>query len=691
MNFLKNLSQIHLKQGHKVKIIIAQLLIFACIFALLFSLARMVMTLHFLPSELLLSNLGDSFKLIAYGAYSDIRCISIALLPVLACSVISVFSPVLALLDTRINRQGGGGLLLNLFKKLYFYLSSFYLALLGFVFVIFCFVNFYYYEMYKTNIDIFIFGIKDDETSAILDIVFKDYPTLLIICIALIFSAFCAWINTKILRLKLPKLPFKIPTLIGLFLVFIALYVLALRGPSKYVASSAATYRFSNTESFNAISLNPIMAFVWAYKYYKKHHLEAFLPADEERGQILQNKLFPLFEKSPKNAFVLQNKPHIMLNIMESFGTQFFEAAKPNLNLLGELEKHFQQDFVFNRFLSYGNDTAASLAHIVFNTPISLLKTQYKTHYLAHSPIELYKAQGYKVIFLTSGNGAWRDLGDFFKIQGIDELIDEVVLSKLYPQVEESRFAYGIDDKFMYQKALELFENETQPLLIIALTTMNHSPFPNIQQKFSQNELPSEFLSHITAKKLMKTINTYFYANNEFGKFLDTFKQSPLKDKVIIAATGDHRMRDFTIDISSEQAFGYAVPFYLYVPKAYQQEIYYDKQRIGSHKDIFPTLYALSLSEVEYLNMGGKNMLGKVKDKRYEFAYNEVVWLDEKGIYPLNSSLGYEFKSKDSLLSNGKSFVLDENTRQFKTLYDELNDYQLRFRLINIKEFNASF
>lgn len=91
-----------------MKIIIAQVLIFACIFALLFSLARMIMTLHFLPSDVLLSNLTDSLKLITYGAYSDIRCISIALLPILACSVISVFSPILAILDTRINRQGGG-------------------------------------------------------------------------------------------------------------------------------------------------------------------------------------------------------------------------------------------------------------------------------------------------------------------------------------------------------------------------------------------------------------------------------------------------------------------------------------------------------------------------------------------------------------------------------------------------------
>lgn len=92
-----------------MKIIIVELLIFACIFALLFSLARMVMTLHFLPSDVLLSNLGDSFKLIAYGAYSDIRCISTALLPILACSVLSVLSPIFAILDSRINKCKGGG------------------------------------------------------------------------------------------------------------------------------------------------------------------------------------------------------------------------------------------------------------------------------------------------------------------------------------------------------------------------------------------------------------------------------------------------------------------------------------------------------------------------------------------------------------------------------------------------------
>ncbi|MCX2717298.1 hypothetical protein OQH61_06060 [Helicobacter sp. MIT 21-1697] len=60
--------------------------------------------------------------------------------------------------------------------------------------------------MYKTNIDIFIFGLKDDETSAILGIILRDYPVIFLTFIALIFSGFCGWFNTKILCLNLPPL-----------------------------------------------------------------------------------------------------------------------------------------------------------------------------------------------------------------------------------------------------------------------------------------------------------------------------------------------------------------------------------------------------------------------------------------------------------------------------------------------------
>lgn len=48
-------------------------------------------------------------------------------------------------------------------------------------------------------------------------------------------------------------------------------------------------------------------------------------------------------------------------------------------------------------------------------------------------------------------------------------------------------------------------------------------------------------------------IKAYTYANNEFGKFLDKIKQSPFKNSVIIAATGDHRVREMSMDLNSQK------------------------------------------------------------------------------------------------------------------------------------------
>lgn len=580
--------------------------------------------------------------------------------------------------------MGGGGQNLS-FNRFYAYLSSIFIAFLAFVFISFCFLNFYYYELYHTKIDIFIFGLKDDNTQAILDIVFKNYPLGILLLIAFVFSAFCVWLNKKILNLNLPSFNLKLPIVLALLLIFLMLYIVALRGAFSYVAMRAGNYRFSNLENFNALALNPLMSFNFALRDYKKDTLD-LKPANRERLEELA-KIFPLFTISPKNDFVLANKPHIMVNLMESFGTQMLSLQEGNLNLLGELAQHFEEDFVWTRFLPCQNGTASSFFCLFFQSPIVLSKSKYKKHYLPFSPIEVYKQQGYRVIFLTAGNSTWFDLGFFMKAQGADEIIDEVALLQDYPISSKIHYNshYGVGDEFMYQKALELLSNAKEPLLILALSISNHPPYPEVPILFSKEQIPLEIFDKIP-KNTSAILNTYVYANNEFARFLSKIKQSALKDNTIIAATGDHRVRDLKIDFSTEKAFGFGVPFYLYIPKPYQKDITYNKTRVGSHKDIFPTLYALTLSETETLNLGGRNLLGKIESDKLEFAYNRSVWIDERGIYPNDSALGYSFADTESLLNSNKSFELDTWHLEFRKLYEELLDTQLRYRLINLQK-----
>lgn len=487
------------------------------------------------------------------------------------------------------------------------------------------------------------------------------------------------WLNVKILKLKGS---FRIkPLFILLFvLVFTLLYVLALRGPFRDITMNVNNYKFSRLESFNMLVLNPIMSFSFAHKQYKKERISDFVIADETQGQFLQERLFPLFEKSVKNE--LTQKPHIMLNLMESFSTQMLSFSSENFNLLGELEKHFKEDFVFERFLPFENGTAPSLVFLFLNSSKSLSKSQYNRTFLPLSPLQVFKKQGYKIIFLTAGNRAWFDMGEYMKAQGVDEVIDELDLMQSYEDASKNRFSYGVLDEFMYQKAYELLQNAKEPLLILSLSISNHPPYPKTKEYFGKAQIPSTLLEKIP-RKAEKVVNSYVYANEAFGKFLSQVKQSELKDKLIIAATGDHRVRDLQSEFPKEQALSYGVPLYIYVPKPYQKDIFYDKFRVASHKDIFPTLYDLSLSEAEYLNLGGRNLLKKPQNQKYEFAYNVDVWLDEKGIYTSNAALSFE--NNQSLIA-GDFFELDEEHKEFKTLYKKYLNYTLNLQLVNLQQ-----
>ncbi|WP_270987970.1 LTA synthase family protein [Campylobacter upsaliensis] len=526
--------------------------------------------------------------------------------------------------------------------------------------------------MYKSKIDVFIFSVQNEEFGTIFEIIWSNYPIIFALLALVLAVGVCVFINYKVLKISLKPLRLNVFIVIFLNFILIGIYVLALRGPYHQILMNERNYRFANLEVINDIALNPIMAFSWARKASKE--LQKLPYISEEEGQVLQKELFSLFATTPYNP---QNKPHIFVNLMESFANNALEFHSLELNLLGELEKHFKEDFVFERFLSSGNGTAPSLFYLYFNSPIILTKSKYFKTNLTQNPTEPFTKQGYEVIFLTSGNRTWYEFGVFLEKQDI-EVIDAISLLKDYPNAQKT--AYGILDEYMYYKAYELFKGAEKPLLIIALSTSNHPPYPKVYESISKANLNGK-INEKLPKNTYENLNNYAYANSEFGKFVSKIKASDLKDKIIIAATGDHRVRDMKIDPLREKAFAYSVPFYLYVPKNYQNNLYYDKYRLASHKDIFPTLYELSLSEAAYYSLGGRNLLAAPSDEKLEFAFNEVVWADKLGIYPLSSTKGYFYENNTTLKNTNEAFELDDYHKKFANSYRSLMFYQLGLRL----------
>lgn len=641
-----------------------------------FGISRLCMQLSFVSAEV---GLSDKLNLYKYGFLYDTRVICIALFVYLA--LVYVLKP-----------------FKHLCQKPHILLraSSVYAFVLGFVCASFAIVNFYYYEMYKTKIDIFIFGLKDDNTKEILGIIFRDYPVgVLALCILLI-AIFYAFVNSRILRkINMPLVRFR--TFAVANLALICVLFIGARGSFGSFPLGEKDSAISTFASINALNPNPILAFAWAFSQYRadSDYFIADREAFEREFLSLQKEIFTIQRTSPKsdtNSKALP-KPHIIINLMESFGSgalsfdyafmqdlwqnleqnaqdntqtiqQNQQARKtpknPRLDLLGSLREHFlsarvfektsknktqqdfRQDFVFWRFFSSNTGTAPSFFDLYFLSPtINLSTGKMKKHKLAHTPLDTLEQNGYEVVFITSSSGSWVNITEYLKNQGI-KVYDASFLGAKYQDADKHKNSFGINDEYIYKCIMEILQSASKPMAIFTLTTSNHPPFitPSEFDEVNAPNITAQVQERFNKKaKPKKVLGSFLYSNNAFGEFLRTLKKSSVGKNTVVFATGDHHLRDLRAFPPRYNALNFAVPLYVYMPKQVQDSlksagraIYYDPLRVGSHKDIFVSIFELFLENAEYISLGGKNMLGSKNDK-YEFGINAGIWASDEGIY----------------------------------------------------------
>ncbi|WP_147289754.1 LTA synthase family protein [Helicobacter sp. MIT 14-3879] len=488
-----------------------------------------------------------------------------------------------------------------------------------------------------------------------------------------------------------------------MYIILIIMLFIGMRGSLGTFPLKEDDCRISSFEVLNNLNTNPILAFVWALGHYKNDYKSSIVSSKDV--DYAAKELFPILHTTKK--LINFKQPHIVVNLMESFGSNILIYQRDDFNLLGSLKYHFdlsntsssnKSDFVFYRFISSTLGTAGSFSELYFRSPNSIISQgKFKNTFLKETPIDMYKNAGYEVIFITSGNGSWQNYGDYLKIQGVDKIYDMNYFISKYPKAKQYISSYGVLDEFIYDKMFDILNNANKPLFIFTLTTTNHPPYIKLPNNYLSFMNPNvELLEQISNKK--EIINSYIYASDCFGEFLKKIKDSKIKDSVIIAATGDHRLRDLKIGPLSYTTISYAVPFYIYIPTKIQNtlknngvNIFYDPLRVGSHKDIFPTLYEFSLSNVSYYSTGGRNMLTKPKDLRLEFGMNSSIYINNIGVVNGDMSLKWanEFKMGKGNFKNIKEIILNTNEtfefdKDFKKKYDLLNKMQLDYRL-NLK------
>lgn len=571
-----------------------------------------------------------------------------------------------------------------------------------FTLVILCFTltNIGFYTTFGRYIDIFIFGFVDDDTKAIIETIWMNYPVIaggifLITSLILMIWGYIALL--KAIENHVTKSGSAILNLI-IALILIGLLAIGCRGSIGKFPIRKDDASISTNAVINAFVPNGLMAFSWAVTDYQNENnlhqmpvsqstqaIETFFNKSISKNAPLDLSLFQ--NTTAENIFLQENKPNVVLAVMESLGSYLMTFSESKNDLMGDLATHYQQDFVFPHFISEGNGTIDTLSRLFLRSSFNKIGQSSAQFYdYASNQFEPYKANGYKIVYLTSGNGSWQNLNQFLPHLGIDEIVDENVLKKEYPDAPTS--TWGVPDEYMFQYAEKLLaqaEQSNQPIFIMMMSTTNHAPYsvpttqPYITYDFAEAE-KAVVANFGPEKETQDMLNTFRYSNDQLGKFISWVKANPVGAKTIVAFTGDHNTRSLTF--SAEQlAQQFAVPFYVYVPKAYQKELNYDPMRFGSHKDIFPTLYALSLSNTKTYELGCDLLAQELNPIWCNVSYNPQMLLSSAGAYQTSTQSFYPWTDAQKETVNSVAAPLtDENLARFKALTDVIS-WQLLYQV----------
>ncbi|AUH71034.1 LTA synthase family protein [Legionella sainthelensi] len=526
--------------------------------------------------------------------------------------------------------------------------------LLGAFFLLFiallCVVNFFYYQYFSTQIGMNFFHILLGQADATFAYIFESYPVewfilggglLLILMLGLLRA-----VEKNIQKINWNPRWFVKLTCI---MLSIFLYISAMRcsfgGYSLYhngfpvIASSSLVNQL--VENGAAALYDAYKEIATARSIWTAITLQEALNAyNEYFDKNIQSEEFGvqhLYSQTSTKQFSKDHpKPNVVFVQMESFGRHLLLYSNTQNDMLGKLGRYFSQDFLFNNFLSSGNATYESLGYLTFNTPRPELLSTQCSNMLSSSVAKPFKMAGYKTVFLTSGSAHWANTDHFLSTQGFDQIIGLETILEHYPKAERS--PWGVYDEYTFAYAYHLLNdtNENhQPIFIYINTVTNHPPYsiPTHYQSYPIT-LPDTLLQMVTTpfEELIQAAQTYQYANDSLGHFIDQIDHSHWGWKTIIGASGDHNQRELMFHYKDYTTLGirFAVPFFLHVPPVYQNNIQYDPERIGSHKDIFPTLYELALSDMPYLKLG--NNLLSPDNPGFEFGYNVSAFLFPEGI-----------------------------------------------------------
>jgi hypothetical protein len=302
-------------------------------------------------------------------------------------------------------------------------------------------------------------------------------------------------------------------------------------------------------------------------------------------------------------------KKNLLFFLMESWSAEPLLYQSPKFDVLGRLAPTMDKACHFRNFDSAQPGTHPSLEAILFSSPITPLTLgDIGRKPIPWSIAKVARDAGYHTLFVTSARSGWRDLNRVLAVQGFDEVIDANNLKVDYP--EAFLGIWGVWDSYVFQylsKRMAAQKPEAKPLFVFVLTSTNHPPY----------DLPADYKrvprdmalwkGETSSETLLPNLDTFHYASDLLGGFVQEVQKGPLRANTLIAASGDHNVRSFGVYASAERRYlSRQVPFVVWGEGLHCSN---QLDQPASHRDMFPTLFPLAGITGPYIQSGRNLML----------------------------------------------------------------------------------
>lgn len=333
-------------------------------------------------------------------------------------------------------------------------------------------------------------------------------------------------------------------------------------------------------------------------------------------------------------------------------------------------------------------DTLARL--LIRGTRLDVSVTDAKRSPFLFNAVRPFREKGYKLVFITSGSAAWRNIGEFLTFLGFDEIDDEHSIENKYPEAKAG--AWGVPDGFMFRFAsdrLEKARKSGEKVFILMLSTTNHGPYLVPKSYHGADfEIPEKALRRFPLPDIRQMFRTFRYANDMLGTFISDELKGSGRDDTVIAFTGDHNVRGLNYTRTSEALLGHSVPFWIYVPEKFRKGAAYDGKKFASQMGIFPTLYGRALPGSDFVYPGCDILSDGCEPS---FAFNAMIsgingkacLIDE----PAFSWSGMRLLRPDDLeLDPSAPVGKDDRDCRKARSFEELLDWYYRYAVVNLRE-----